>query len=81
MLTCMLAIFGLGMAYTDYNKVFGTRTEDTEDGHLARKVWRQEIIMVNFLTGLTILACFIKQWFAELWYDFRCPNVFYKTFI
>jgi hypothetical protein len=60
MLTCMLAIFGLGMAYTDYNSVFGVRTNSDAEGRAARKVWREEIVMINFLTVLTILACFFK---------------------
>ena len=37
--------------------------------------------MVNFLTFLAIISCIVKQWFAELWYDFRDPSVFYNTFI
>jgi len=67
-------MLGLALAVYDYEFTFNAKTSSYR-----KKVDLGISWVVVAVTLLNIMAVFMKEHTAQVWYDFRDPIIFYKT--
>ena len=78
LLMTILAMFGLCLAYVDIEREYSNRQPILVSQHHDNDSTVLEYILAA-TTCMAIAACYIKEWFAQEWYDFRNPIIFHKA--